>query len=90
MGHCRIVFLFFDILSIGSCTTRDWQTSGRLVQEFNVCTVHVCTANYTSAGVEQPNLALEGRSYADMSCARVPETGPVRSPVRVKSPDRVI
>ena len=31
--------LFFDMLSMGVCTTRHWQTSGRLVQELNVCTV---------------------------------------------------
>ena len=27
------------MLSMGVCTTRQWQTSGRLVQELNVCTV---------------------------------------------------
>ena len=31
--------LFFDILSMGFYTTRHWQTSGRLVQELDVCTV---------------------------------------------------
>ena len=31
---------FFGMLSMGVCTTRYWQTSGRLVQELNVCTVH--------------------------------------------------
>ena len=30
---------FFNMLSVGFCTTRHWQTSGRLVQELNVCTV---------------------------------------------------
>ena len=30
---------FFDTLSMGVCTTRLWQTPGRLVQELNVCTV---------------------------------------------------
>ena len=29
---------FFDMLSLGVCTTRHWQTSDRLVQELNVCT----------------------------------------------------
>ena len=33
--------LFFDMLFMGICTTRHWQTSGRLVQELNVCTVHL-------------------------------------------------
>ena len=32
---------FFDIQSICVYTTRHWQTSGRLVQELNVCTVAV-------------------------------------------------
>ena len=34
-----VLGLFFDILSVGVCTTRYWQTSGGLVQELNVCTV---------------------------------------------------
>ena len=29
----------FDMLSMGLCTTRHYQTSGRLVQELNVCIV---------------------------------------------------
>ena len=32
--------LFFDMLSMGICTTRHWQMFGRLVQELNVCTVY--------------------------------------------------
>ena len=28
-----VLGLFFDILSRGACTIRNWQTSGRLVQE---------------------------------------------------------
>ena len=35
------ICLFFDMLSMGVCTTRHWQTSGRLVQELNVCTVYI-------------------------------------------------
>ena len=31
--------LFSEISSMGVCTTRHWQTSGRLVQELNVFTV---------------------------------------------------
>ena len=30
---------FFDMTSMGVCTTRPWQTSGRPVQELNICTV---------------------------------------------------
>ena len=30
----------FDIIDMCVCTTRHWQTSGRLVQELNVCTVY--------------------------------------------------
>ena len=29
----------FDMIFIGVCTTRNWQTFGRLVQELNVCIV---------------------------------------------------
>ena len=31
--------VYFDMLSMGVCTTRHWQTSGRLVQELTVFTV---------------------------------------------------
>ena len=31
----------FDMLSTSASTTRHWQTSGRLVQELNVCTVEL-------------------------------------------------
>ena len=30
---------FIDMLSMGVCSTRHWQTCGRLVQELNVCSV---------------------------------------------------
>ena len=30
----------FDKMTMGVCTTRHWQTSGRLVPEFNDCAVH--------------------------------------------------
>ena len=36
-----VVGLYCDMLSTGVCTTKHWQTTGRLVQELNVCTVHV-------------------------------------------------
>ena len=35
--------LFFDMLFMSACTTRYWQTSGRLVQVLNECTVHIQT-----------------------------------------------
>ena len=35
-GSLMCLAYFFDM---GVCTTRHWQTSGRLVQQFNVCTV---------------------------------------------------
>ena len=38
VGH-SCVWLFFDILFMDVCTTRQWQTSGRLVQELNACIV---------------------------------------------------
>ena len=34
-----VLGVFLDMLSRGVCTARHWQTSGRLVQELNVCTV---------------------------------------------------
>ena len=34
-----VLSLSFDILSTGVCTTRHWQTSGQMVEEFNVCIV---------------------------------------------------
>ena len=37
--------LFFEMLSMCVCTTRRQQTSGRLVQELNVCTVHQLLAS---------------------------------------------
>ena len=38
----NVVGLLSDMLAMGLRTTRHWQTSGRLVQELNVCTVY-CT-----------------------------------------------
>ena len=35
----------FDMLIMGICTARHWQTSGRLVQELNVCTVGAQAVN---------------------------------------------
>ena len=34
-----VLDLFLDMVSMGVCTTRRWQTSSRLVQELNACTV---------------------------------------------------
>ena len=34
-----VLGLFFDMLSMGVCINRHWQTSGQLVRELNVCTV---------------------------------------------------
>ena len=35
--------LYLDMLTTGVCTTRHWQTSGRLLQKLNICTVyHLC------------------------------------------------
>ena len=40
-GHAihECLFVFLDMPSMSVCTTRHWQTSGRLVQELNVCTL---------------------------------------------------
>ena len=34
-----VLDLFLDKLSMSVCTTKHWQTSGRLVQDLDVCTV---------------------------------------------------
>ena len=36
-----VLGLFFNMISIGVCTTRDCQTPGRLVQELDTCTVYI-------------------------------------------------
>ena len=38
-GSLKCLYYLFDILSMGDCTRKHWQTSGRLVQELNACTV---------------------------------------------------
>ena len=42
---CFSYFLLCDMLFMGVCTTKHWQTSGRLVQELDVCT-EVCFPSY--------------------------------------------
>ena len=39
IGSLMCLAPFFDLLCMGVCTARHWQTSGRLVQELNACTV---------------------------------------------------
>ena len=34
-----VLGISFDMLSMRVCTTRQWQTSSRLVQELNQCTI---------------------------------------------------
>ena len=38
-GSLKCLAYFLDMSFMVVCTTRHWQTSGRLVQELNVCTV---------------------------------------------------
>ena len=38
-GSLMCLVYFFDMLSMGVCTTRHWQMSGRLVQELSACSV---------------------------------------------------
>ena len=47
-GALLCLAYFFDMLSMGFCKTRHGQTSGRLVQELNVCNVHVDTFVFVS------------------------------------------
>ena len=37
--HTLLRISIHDIVSMGVCTTTHWQTSGRLLQELNGCTV---------------------------------------------------
>ena len=39
-GPLKCLAIFFDTLSMGDCAIRHWQTSGRLMQELNACTVY--------------------------------------------------
>ena len=43
-----VLGLSFDILSMGLCTTRHCKTSGRLVQELNVCAVVHATRGWSA------------------------------------------
>ena len=56
----------FGMLAMCVFTTRQWQTAGRLVQEFNVCTVsEACLDNCSisrSSGYEAPKLEVAGSS----------------------------
>ena len=36
-----VLGIFFDLLSLGVCTTSHWQMFGRLMQKLNVCTLNV-------------------------------------------------
>ena len=47
--------LFFDMLSMGVCTTRQRQTLGRLVQELNGCIVHMTACYLSFLGVYRYN-----------------------------------
>ena len=38
----RKLLIFLDLFLMGVWTTRHWKTSGRLVQELNVCTIPKC------------------------------------------------
>ena len=38
--HVLMTAYFFDMIPMDACTTRHWQTSGRLVQALNVSTAH--------------------------------------------------
>ena len=40
-GVMDVLGSFFDMLSMGVCTTTHWHTSGRLVQNLNICTYTV-------------------------------------------------
>ena len=43
-GSSMCLAYFLEMLSVDVYTTSHWQTSGRLMQELNVCTVGVVSA----------------------------------------------
>ena len=45
MWGIDVLGLFVDMLSMGVCTTRQWQTSGRLVQELDASQVSDLCSN---------------------------------------------
>ena len=52
-GLLMCLVYFFGMLSTGVCTTRHWQTHGRLVLEFNVCSVDA--SNHRTYHTSLPN-----------------------------------
>ena len=46
-GSLIYLAYFIGMLSTGVCTPRHWQTSGRLVQELNVCTLQSSVYDYS-------------------------------------------
>ena len=59
--------LFFDMLAIGVFTTRHWQTSGRLVQEYNVCTVAYLRAMLGVFLISESGYSLSEYDYIKLS-----------------------
>ena len=49
-----VLVLFFDMLFMGLCTTRQWQTTGRLVKKLNVCTVRLHMVGYSLCHFSYP------------------------------------
>ena len=53
-GALMCLAYLFDMLSMGVCKTRHWQTSGRLVQELNACTIYIyglLTCSFTTKSI---------------------------------------
>ena len=55
-----VLGLLFDMLSMGVSPNRHWQTSGRLLQELNVCTV-------ARGRFSEQNLAHHGTAVANIA-----------------------
>ena len=60
-GIYMLVLFFINILSKGVCTIMHWQTSGRLVQELNICTVGILS------GVFEASLTVYFMSFLHLS-----------------------
>ena len=69
MGHLCAWLNLFDILSMAVCTTRHWQTSGRLVQELNVCTVdaHIMVWNLGPITICSIHMVPHKGKYLDIN-----------------------
>ena len=61
---------FFDMLPMGVCTTRQLQTSGRLVHESNICTVGRY-ANHSTLGMVYISVSFSMTKKSSVTCVDI-------------------